>query len=386
MPSSSPAQPALSPAATLRWTRLGALSALALLLGYLESFVPIPIPGVKLGLANIPVLVALAEGDPTGAFFIGLIKVGATALLFGNPVSLAYSAAGTLLAFLLMAPLARLATMRLEMVSIVGALAHEAGQLIVAQQLLGTPLVWYGAPLLAVAGCATGLLCGVAARHVAERLEGQDAPSLRVSVPNQPPAPGTPTPREMAALIAFFALVALFMRQQTPLIISCCLTAAIGLCLLGKAKPRTLLRALAPTLPLAAITLVAQIACNQQGKVLLALGPIALTQEALASTGLMLVRLVGITCASVALVALAGRDGLTRIGHALLAPLRRLGIPTAGPELAASCALQLLPVLSTRLENSSRSVNSPLARNFWTQEIPDLAAELMQAASQDTPS
>lgn len=385
MPSSE-AQPSLSPAAVLRWTRLGALSALALLLGYLESFVPIPIPGVKLGLANIPLLVALAEGDPSGAFFIGLIKVGASALLFGNPISLAYSAAGTLLAFLLMAPLARLKTMRLEMVSIVGALAHEAGQLIVAQQLLGTPLVWYGAPLLAIAGCATGLLCGIAARHVAERLEGQDAPSPRAAAPGQAPTPTAPTPREVASLIAFFALVALFMRQQSPLVLTCCLVLAIGLCLLGKVRPHALLRALAPTLPLAAITLVAQIACNQQGEVLLALGLIALTREALASTGLMLARLVGITCAGVALVALTGRDGLARIGHALLAPLRRLGVPTAGPELAAGCALQLLPVLSTRLESSSRAVGSPLTRDFWTQEIPDLAAGLMQAASQDSPS
>ena len=178
----------LTPLEAQRWTRIGALSALAMVLGYVESFVPLPLPGLKLGLANIPILVALREHDVRGAACVALVKVLATGLLFGNPLTLAYSTAGTALSLAFMAPLSLLPTMRLEMVSVVGALAHETGQLLVAQALLGTPLVWYGAPPLAVAGCVTGLLCGTAARRVALS-GGRETDSPAVSQPAQKPGP-----------------------------------------------------------------------------------------------------------------------------------------------------------------------------------------------------
>ena len=60
-------QDTLTPQEEERWARVGALAALAMVLGYLETFVPIPIPGVKLGLANVAVLLALAQGDVWGA-------------------------------------------------------------------------------------------------------------------------------------------------------------------------------------------------------------------------------------------------------------------------------------------------------------------------------
>ena len=161
----------LTPTETLRWTRVGMLAALAIILGYLETFVPIPIPGVKLGLANIAVLIALGQGDTRGAFGIAVIKVLASGLLFGSPVMMAYSATGTLLAFACMAPLAPLPTMHLAMVSVVGGLAHEIGQLLVAMLMLGTPLVWYGAPLLELAGVVTGALCGIVAARTCDLLQ-----------------------------------------------------------------------------------------------------------------------------------------------------------------------------------------------------------------------
>lgn len=68
----------LTPQEAHRWVRIGVLSALAMLLGYAETFIPIPIPGVKLGLANIAVLVALDGHDISGAFAISAIKVLST--------------------------------------------------------------------------------------------------------------------------------------------------------------------------------------------------------------------------------------------------------------------------------------------------------------------
>ncbi len=370
----------LSPTETAHWARIGTLSALAVLLGYLESFLPIPIPGVKLGLANVAVLVALAEHDLTGAFFVGAVKVLATGLLFGNPVTLAYALTGTLLAFACMAPLSLLPTMRIEMVSIVGALAHETGQLLVAQQLLGTPLVWYGAPVLAVAGCATGLLCGIVARRTAPLLEGlADQTEAGHPMPGTPPAPAGGMGGAVVMLVGYLALVVLAMHATRAPALACCLCCSAALAAAAKLSPRDLAASLAPTLPLALVTLVAQVASAQQGHALASLGPVTLTHEALWATCRMAGRLVAISCASVAVVALVGRERLSAMARLSLAPLRTAGVRTTGPELALSTALDLIAQLSTSLSDGigPRDVWKPA---FWTQRLPQLVQDIYRQA------
>lgn len=371
----------LSPTETARWARIGTLSALAVLLGYLESFLPIPIPGVKLGLANIAVLVAFAEHDLTGAFFVGAVKVLATGLLFGNPVTLAYAMTGTLLAFACMAPLSLLPTMRIEMVSIVGALAHETGQLLVAQQLLGTPLVWYGAPVLAVAGCATGLLCGIVARKTAPLLEGvPERTEARRPTPGTRPAPVGGMGGAVVMLVGYLALVVLAMHATRAPALACCLCCSVALAAAARLSPRTLAAALAPTLPLALVTLVAQVASAQQGHALASLGPVTLTNEALWATCRMAGRLVAISCASVAIVVLIGRERLSAMARLSLAPLRAVGVRTTGPELALSTALDLIAQLSTSLSDGiePHDVWKPA---FWTRRLPRLVQDIYRQAS-----
>ena len=63
-----------------------------------------------------------------------------------------------------------------------------------------------------------------------------------------------------------------------------------------------------------------------------------------------------------------------------LAPLKALGLNTAGPKLALSTALQLVPLLSTRIEQACSQGRHPLSRDFWTQELPQLAATIYQEA------
>ena len=376
-------QTPLSPCEVQRWTGVGTLSALSLLLGYVESFIPIPIPGVKLGLANIPILVALARGDLRGAFFVGMVKVAATGLLFGNPITLAYSLVGTLLAYALMAPLSRLRTMRLEMVSIVGALAHETGQLFVAQVMLGTPLVWYSAPLLAVAGCLTGLLCGIVARKTALLLEEMDdAPARTARAIQMTAVPADMTgdgPLLAFEVIAYLAFVVASLHT-TRLIISAVLfgLAAIA-ATIARVTPQSARAALAPTLPLALLTFVAQVASAQRGTMLCALGPVTFTREALEASALMLLRLGSVTLASVALVALVGRDGLARCARQMLAPLDAIGIPTIGPQLALSTTLQLIPALSTTLGEGLRP-RDVWKRAFWAERLPQLVRDLYAQA------
>lgn len=159
------------------WARVGVLSALALVLSYVETFIPlpVPVPGIKLGLANVVVLIALELLDFKSACAIAAIKVLAAGFLFGNPLMMAYSALGTLLATLGMAPLARVPGLHVALVAVVGAVLHNVGQLAVASLMLGTPLVWASFPVLVVAAVVTGALTGAFARYLLDNFRAAQA-------------------------------------------------------------------------------------------------------------------------------------------------------------------------------------------------------------------
>lgn len=344
----------LSLAEQERWTQVGMLAALAMVLGYLETFVPIPIPGVKLGLANIAVLLALAQRDVPGAFCVGAIKVLATGLLFGNPVTLAYSALGTLLAFGVMAPLSRIRGLSIVLVSMAGALAHEAGQLLVAWVLLGTPLVWYSAPVLAVAGCITGALCGVIAARAMHH--PADNGATLAAGPND----GTPfAPARVAPLVhvnpkvlvaAFIVYCVVMLRLSSPFALGVALACALVACVLGRVKVSTVAKAVRPTLAIIVITVIAQVASNQYGDVVFSVGSVNVTAWAIEQSGIMVARFMGLMAASVAVMHLASTDDLVGTISWLLSPLERLGMHTAGFTLALNVALGAVPAIVAAAE------------------------------------
>ena len=146
---------------------MGVIAALALVLSYIETFIPlpVPVPGVKLGLANVAVLIALKVMDVKSAALVAFVKVLAAGFLFGNPVMMLYSAGGTVLAFVAMAALSRIRSLSVVLVAIVGAVLHNIGQIAVASVILGTPAVWVSAPLLVIAACVTGALSGIATNY-----------------------------------------------------------------------------------------------------------------------------------------------------------------------------------------------------------------------------
>lgn len=323
---------ALTPKEVARWTRIGVLSALAMLLGYAETFVPIPIPGVKLGLANIAVLAALADGDVSGAFCISCIKVLAAGLLFGSPLTMAYSAAGTLLAFSGMAPLSRLKTMRLVMVSIVGAVLHEIGQLAVASVLLGTTAVWYTAPLLLTAGCVTGTLCGTLASrlslpHGVDHTEGV-YPPVCAAAPEGRVSFGT-------ILLVGAVVVVLHLSQIDQLVV--CTVLSVAICLLARVEVRALLRSIKPLLAIAVLTFAIQ----------LVLAP----QTAVEETARSCMRLFVICALCLAFMTRVPTDQASALIARLVSPLERLGIRTAGFVLACDVALRLIPTLGSIFED-----------------------------------
>ena len=145
-------------------TVCGLMTALCLILGYLEHLLPlsliIPLPGVKLGLSNIALLVLLLMYGPAYAYGVTLLKCGLSALLFGSVTSLAFSLAGGLLAMTSMWALTAAFKEKLSVfgVSVAGAVMHNVGQLGAASVIMGSTAVFSYLPLLAVAGTATGLI------------------------------------------------------------------------------------------------------------------------------------------------------------------------------------------------------------------------------------
>lgn len=153
-----------------RLAQASVLSALALILSYLETMIPLPfaVPGIKLGLANVVVLVALYECGVARAGLVMCVKVLASGFLFGSPLMLAYSAGGALLAFAGMLICKNLPFLGIIPTSMCAAVLHNLGQLMVAAAFLSAPSVLLTLPPLAVAACITGFLTGLVAEGVVE--------------------------------------------------------------------------------------------------------------------------------------------------------------------------------------------------------------------------
>ena len=141
----------------------GMLTALAFILSYVESLVPVTlgIPGVKLGLANLVVVIALYTLDLKGAFVISAVRIVLSGLTFGGLFSMLYSLAGGLLSFAVMAILSRKKVFGTVGVSVCGGVAHNIGQLLVAMAVLETESVWYYFPVLLISGSVAGVLIGL---------------------------------------------------------------------------------------------------------------------------------------------------------------------------------------------------------------------------------
>ncbi|MBQ9516852.1 MAG: Gx transporter family protein [Eubacterium sp.] len=137
--------------------------ALAFTLSFLESLVPINIgiPGVKLGLANSVVLVALYLLGKKEAFAISMIRILLAGLLFSGAFSLVYSFAGGLLSYFVMLAAMNCKKLSAVGVSVLGAAVHNVGQIIVAALVMQTARIVYYLPVLLLSGALTGVLVGI---------------------------------------------------------------------------------------------------------------------------------------------------------------------------------------------------------------------------------
>lgn len=146
-----------------RTAELGLLLAMALILSYVESLIPFSfgIPGIKLGLPNLIVLLLFYDGSRVReALLVNGMRIVLSGFLFSNLYAILYAIAGAAFSFLAM--LAGRRTKRLSMigVSVLGGVFHNVGQLLVAMAVVETLAVAYYVPFLIVAGTLTGALLG----------------------------------------------------------------------------------------------------------------------------------------------------------------------------------------------------------------------------------
>ena len=151
---------------------MGLLTALGLIIGYIEFLIPIPlgIPGVKPGFANIVIVWALYSLGPWAALMINGMRIFLSGFLFGNFSMILYSLAGAAVSFLCMCLAKKSGLFSMTGVSMIGGVMHNMGQLLVAMAVLETvSLVYYG-PVLLAAGVITGLLIGIVSGEVKKRI------------------------------------------------------------------------------------------------------------------------------------------------------------------------------------------------------------------------
>ncbi len=154
--------------------KLSFLTLVALMLSYIESIIPmpVPVPGIKLGLANLITLYLLLNGQRKGAFLVLITRTVLASLLFANPINLLYSLGGGLLALLIMSLLFKAYPKRLSLlgISVPGAMFHNIGQIAVACILMRSLTLIYYLPILILVGIITGILIALLGSLLFKRL------------------------------------------------------------------------------------------------------------------------------------------------------------------------------------------------------------------------
>lgn len=153
---------------------LGMVTSVALVLAYLEAILPpisTAVPGIKMGLPNLAIIFVLYRFGLKDAAVVSALRLFIVALLFGNVMTLAYSASGAVLSLALMGILKKTDKFSSVGVSVVGAVMHNLGQILVAIFLFETVQLGYYMIVLSVTGSIAGVLIGIGAGILLKRTE-----------------------------------------------------------------------------------------------------------------------------------------------------------------------------------------------------------------------
>ena len=173
---------------TQRLARAALLTALALGLSWMERFIPlqllVPLPGIKLGLANLVTLFALYFLGGRMVLAILCVRCLLGSLFGGGVTAFCFSITGGLLALAVMALARRLPLLSVYGVSILGAAAHHVGQILVAVALLRSGYVVAYLPFLLLVAIATGFLTGAISSALFRAMLAADLPFLSQGGPS----------------------------------------------------------------------------------------------------------------------------------------------------------------------------------------------------------
>ena len=150
------------------------LVTLSLIFSYVEALIPsfVAIPGIKLGLANLVILVALYELDIRYAFSINVLRIIISGLLFSGLFGIIYSMAGGLLSLFVMWLLKKTNLFSVIGISMAGGVFHNIGQLLVAAFLISDMRIFIYMPVLMFSGIISGILIGIVAYYILKALPG----------------------------------------------------------------------------------------------------------------------------------------------------------------------------------------------------------------------
>ena len=152
---------------------LGLLIALAFVFSYIEFLIPVNIgvPGAKLGLANLVIIVAMYTLNEKDAFVLSMIRIVLVGFTFANLASMLYSLAGGILSYVAMVIAKRTQKLSITGVSVIGGVFHNVGQIIMAIWVVKTASLVYYLPVLMVSGIVAGVAIGVLGGMVTVRLK-----------------------------------------------------------------------------------------------------------------------------------------------------------------------------------------------------------------------
>ena len=152
---------------------LGLCLALALILSYVESLIPFGfgIPGIKLGLANIVILILVFQDMEKEGFAIQIARVLLAGFMFGSLSTIIYSLAGGILSFAVIILLKKINLFSIRGVSVAGGTAHNIGQLLAASFIVRTNVFSFYIPYLLISSIITGFLIGITGSIIIKRVK-----------------------------------------------------------------------------------------------------------------------------------------------------------------------------------------------------------------------
>lgn len=151
----------------------GIFTTVALIFSYIESLIPVPIgiPGIKLGLANLVIVVALYKMSVREAALLSVLRIVLSGFMFANMFSILYSLSGGLLSLLMMSMLKKTNKFSVIGISISGGVFHNIGQLIMASLVLESFSLTYYLPVLLISGLVTGFIIGIVSNEMLKRMK-----------------------------------------------------------------------------------------------------------------------------------------------------------------------------------------------------------------------